>query len=141
MPEFRRSNRARAIGALLLALFVFGQVYAVAHRALVQHVVCPVDGELAHGGHAHGVATTKVDDSKGTDGPIVTPTESEKEHAQHCSVVLIHEHRKCLFVEPVPAHVEPAARQTAVAPLRSQTLGSRIPVLRYAPKQSPPHAA
>ena len=140
MSAAHRSGRVRAIGALLLALFVCGQAYAVAHRALVRHEVCYIDGEVVHGYHGHDLAPTEVHDSEETEGPAVTAAEGEEEHAEHCSVVLLRDPRKCVF-EPVTLDMGLAARKLTVAALRSQALGSRIPVLRFAPKQSPPRAA
>jgi len=140
MPFAPRSNRTRAFGALLLALFVCAQTYTVAHHSLVRHEVCHVDGELAHGEHGHASDLAGTHESDETDDLALTGTEEEEDHAEHCSVALLRDQRKCVF-EPVPLDLGLAARKLTVAALRSQALGSRIPVLRFAPKQSPPRAA
>ncbi len=120
---------------LLLVLFVLGQAYAHLHHCFVQHSVCPVDGQVAHGDHEHGLA-----DPRDHDQPVALTTDSDRKHGEHCSVPDPREERKGLLGS-APVATEPAKCVSVVRVLRSQDVGIRIPLYRLAPKQSPPHAA
>jgi hypothetical protein len=129
-------HASRALVALVLALFVAGQLHTAAHRAFVQHEVCAVDGELAHAhGHDHDVAPD--DDA----GPSFHGPEALGEHAEHCAVLLLGRVKKALF------SVEPELRVVGDSTVAPSRLRPALPAPRHealyllAPKHSPPRAA
>jgi hypothetical protein len=124
---------------LLLAFFVFGQAYGIVHRALVPHVVCPIDGELAHGEHGSCASEGAWLETTEREGPSLVAAESGEEHADHCSLTTPHKQRR-LLLDPIALQVEPPVPQRAVQ-FPPDSRPTAIAVFRYAPKQSPPHQA
>ena len=154
----RLLRRRRALSLWLLALFVLGQTYSVAHHALVDHHVCAESGKLVHGGHVHSAhghhchsdgPTTHEDsehlhasslerraESEFPSGPVASSDEGV-EHGGFCRIPRPGELRK--FVPPgSPLGFERPAAAAIVDVLRSQTFECRIALFRLAPKHPPP---
>ena len=136
----RRDGRKgpRKWGVLLLSLFVLAQALTSLHHSMVQHEVCPVDGELTHGdGHHHEGSLEEASDHK---GPVLASTSDEDDHDEHCSFPPTRDSRKHLFLV-ASTHVEPAptAQREHCAPV--EVLTASIPTYLLAPKQSPPRIA
>jgi len=128
-------------GLFLLVLFVLGQIGALVHHTLVEHEVCPVDGQLVHGDHGHGDSSSPSSSMEdGGAKVVVGPTDADGEHGEHCSIPDSREPRKHALVPP-SSRVEPLGLVRNAVSLHSQTFESGIPLFRLAPKQSPPQVA
>ena len=157
----RRKGPAQGLWrVVVLALFLLGQGYGVVHHSVVEHHVCEVDGQLAHGSHGHrdseraenhahdeGQALEHDHDDEVPEGPRLagvdneSDNESESEHGHdHCSVPTSRDEHKILPVGPSIQWV-PLQVAAWVTGDNSQTVERAIPVFRMAPKQSPPSAA
>lgn len=138
-PHRIRGSRARlrVWSVLVLGLFVVGQVSFVAHRALVQHDVCPVDGELAHGGHGHGHDEAQGDEVDPR-GLALEARSAGDDHAEHCLLVTLRDPSTPPDGSVAPRVVPAADPRETTACLPSD--GGGIPILQFAPKQSPPRA-
>ena len=117
-------RRAAALAALLT--FALGELGRVEHAA-VEHAVCPEHGESMHAAVA---GEDEVPHAK-------TNGRREDAHADHCRASF------AVLAEPAPPSA-PGATRAAI--LDEPLLGARdaapaVPLLRYAPKASPPASA
>jgi len=120
------------LSLLWLLLFVLLRLQVAAHQAFTPHVVCPLDGELAH---AH------AEDGEQEHPPTSDPEGSGpgEDHSEHCG----------LQPATQPATSEPAhlpsdfvlvrASPQELTPTARATCPERLFLL--APKQSPPSRA
>lgn len=134
----RRGRRRSAVGLVLLALFLLGQTYALAHHTLVAHHVCPEDGQLAHGEHGHDVHVEEAEAEP--TGPIATSEEGEDGHGDHCAVPTLRDQRDEIAF-PLASEAAPLQPGVPDDLPHSQVFASRVPLFRLAPKQSPPQVA
>jgi len=139
---------AKLWGAILLLLFGAGQVASVAHLATVQHERCPLDGELAHGGHHEhdGAGAPMAVGAGGAGGghagsPVYRATEHGADHAEHCAAVLASEERGARLDGPGRLAGRVTAPTSTSRLDRTPRPRTRVPVYAFAPKQSPPPAA
>ncbi len=144
IPSPRGRRAGKLWGFLLLALFVLGQGYSIVHHSVVEHHACPVDGQLAHGEHEHGLAAhegAQVEDSDdGLPGPTVAPGGDAVEHGDHCSIGDPREQRT-FSLPAIAVRVQPPPCSARSAPPPTRTAERRFPVFGLAPKQSPPRVA
>ena len=120
----------RFIALLLCLSSLFGQLGAVAHQALEDHVVCAEHGELIHAddGHASTSASEKTARKLGT---------SEDAH-EHCGV-LGHRHDECVAPSSLIEASYPGTPSASVSLRVVPTIAfARVRLLALAPKQSPP---
>lgn len=114
----------------VLALALLAQFYVFVHRAWTVHVVCPLDGELAHPELAVEVSELCGDD------PVLVSFAATEEHAEHCELALATPPARALSLTSWPGHPLEAVLANAgrFAPLCMSD--GRLYLL--APKQSPP---
>ncbi|MGZ3446466.1 MAG: hypothetical protein ACXU88_12340 [Myxococcaceae bacterium] len=140
----RRTRAARLGAALLVCLFVVAQMASLAHRATVRHVLCPEHGELLHvrgegpsaqrspavwrSGSAERTIRQALGESLGTsEHDSCTAFELERRPFD------THLARELPALTPPPDLVRPVHEHAQfIAPL---------PLLRLAPKNSPPMSA
>jgi len=133
----RRNEAARRLRIAAAALlFVAGWLSVVAHDGLVQHVVCPLHGELLDvsvntSGVTHplgvGPGLWAIDGVNGThdadhNGCTIAQAGAERAATSATSVATV--------------HCSPSA--APAIPAEAQARPSAIPLYRLAPKQSPP---
>ncbi len=134
----RQSRRWSLAQALIVSVLVLGQLLGSLHFALVQHVICPEHGELAH------TASTEASTpwvARGVGGPseTVVPSrsasvQSQDDH-QHC---LIQAQRRDTVLRGGPSTpliadgFNEGNHWADVPPFKSSAL------FRLAPKHSPP---
>ena len=137
LTSTRRDRTQRALGLFVVALFVFVQAYAAMHYFVVEHHLCPVDGQLAHGEHQHAGDVDEHHEEEHSSGPLVQADEDSDEHGDDCSLPQTRDPRKT-----APPRASWSAQQprvwTHAAVLETQTFENAIAVFRLAPKQSPP---
>ena len=137
-----RAERAttRAWGrpvAVLASLLVAGQLAGATHLLLVQHAVCPLDGELVHpeaaAGHGHVQAHARNERLPG-----IAAADAPEVHHGHEHCVLSSQRRDRAVLHGVVApHTPPRAILATLPPDGAPTAG-RFALHRLAPKQSPP---
>jgi hypothetical protein len=132
----------RRLSALLLGVFALAWGLDAHHRAWVPHVVCAVDGEVAHGshaGHAHEHDGENGDDRDADDPRVAAPAEGE-EHHEHCGLPdLGRSSTLDLPDAPRAGPPAPTALRDHVTPWAAAH--EVVPRVSLAPKQSPPRAA
>ena len=126
----------RLTAAAFAALLAGGELFAGMHEAIVQHVICEEHGETIHlaaTGGSPSAASSSDELASGTGSPATASAEDE--HV-HCSVVASR------------PSLAPSASGHALALLDgfelpravSLDLVPAVPLLRLAPKTSPPNA-
>ena len=70
----RRSSFVRALACLLVFLGLGAPLLEAAHQVAVEHVVCPVHGELVHAEHGDGAHASAV--AEASDRPASTTAAS-----------------------------------------------------------------
>jgi len=122
LTSTRRERTQRALALFVVALFVFVQAYAAMHYFVVEHHLCPVGGQLAHGEHQHAGDVDEQD---------------ADEHGDDCSLPQTRDPRKTAPPRASWTVHQPRVPAQAVV-LETQTFENAIAVFRLAPKQSPP---
>jgi hypothetical protein len=130
----------RGLSTLLVLLFLLGQLAGSVHLAVVQHRLCPDDGELTHASQAHAAAEPPGAARLGTSGLAWQPG---------CDCTESHQHEHCFGSEH--RHERPLRRASlACASLRAPPTLAAAPafllrpspkllrLFRVAPKNSPP---
>ena len=129
------ARRARGWGraVALASALVAAQVGSALHLALVDHAVCPVDGELVHESRAERSLRPAPSDRPGVDSR--QPSNAERGHG-HCAVAA---HSRVPVTVQAPCAAGAPARLLASARLLEARRGlPRLCLHRLAPKQSPP---
>lgn len=128
------SHLVAGLASVLLALGA--DLAGGLHLATVQHVVCPVHGELLHeagSDHAaHAIEAGTVQDGLAR----VAPEQDEETHEVCDGVVTVREEQPGL-TGPSPQALPLMQRTGTQTPFSTHALSS-VPLLRLAPKQSPP---
>jgi len=128
---------ARAFSVVMAGVWLLGLVAAFLHGALIEHVTCAAHGELIHATEHPGVTALLADRS----GPALRDAgagSAEDTHGHdHCVVMMSGRFR----APPSSSAVLDLA--TAVPALRlrvseQRAVASAAPLLRCAPKTSPP---
>jgi hypothetical protein len=125
----------RVVAAAVAALCLAAQLAIVAHAGLVEHVRCPLHGDLVHPGSNHEHHEHR---SPG-DAPSAVPVDEHHagEH-EHCAVLA---HRR--EAPPAVAPLDVASGELGwLGPpaLRSVVRAAPVALFRLAPKNSPPVA-
>jgi hypothetical protein len=123
-----RSVKAGARLAVLVALV--GQLSALAHEALVEHITCGADGELVH------VRATAALPAPAQDAARDVASGDGDPH-DHC---LLDEEGEALCPTTHLASGEPVSPSRAEPPISRSVRGASAPapLYRLAPKNSPP---
>lgn len=138
--SLRRPSRFWAI--LALAILSVGLFGPLAHLAVVPHVACAVDGELAHGEHAeHSEHADHGDEhAHPHEGARIGQEAPEEKGHGHCQLLL--------GLPPVPGESSsettaalPRASRTNLIALHENSGLDAFPRFLLAPKQSPPKRA
>jgi hypothetical protein len=136
----RTASPRRSWTTFLLGVFLLAWGLDAHHRAWVPHVVCELDGEVAHGGHAdhRGHESRDAHDEDEPAPRVVRSGADDEEHA-HCGLSELGR-TSTLDLAPAPKLgpppcIELESRLTAGAPAHEAV--SRVSL---APKQSPPRA-
>jgi hypothetical protein len=125
------TGRARRAAAGVLAAWVaIGQLASVAHHAVVVHVTCSEHGEALHLQEASDGASHRHVD------PCVRPTAETTPQHDHCLIAAFRKERCSREAGVVARAFAPAPERSLVAP--ATTRPSTIPLVRLAPKNSPP---
>ncbi len=134
----RRSSTLRAFAGLCLLV----QLVAMAHLVLVRHDLCPVHGEVMHGGEALAVEIHAGDgESAGRSAVTVRaarPAEAGSDADDHCQALT--ERRDVARPVAPCAHLDVAVADLA-APTPTAPSARARALYRLAPKISPPAAA
>jgi len=114
---------------------------AAAHVALVEHSFCAEHERLEEGAEVHLPGTDEAH-SHASETAAVSPGHPEDLQAEHegCAFGESFTLEDC-FVLPVDLAAEPALAIESPQVLRSGTLAESLPILRVAPKSSPPSVA
>lgn len=131
---------ARVVSVLVAALLIVSQASSLAHALLVEHAVCPQHGEWMHAdelaAHAGGSGAKADRAGRPTLQTALPPAEGH-EH-EHCAV--LSERRQSGAAEstsPADSMVF-GADQTVACLTGGATEAQSVPLLRLAPKNSPP---
>jgi hypothetical protein len=125
------TSRARALTALGAYFCLAAQAVGLLHVLVVRHATCPSHGELVHGA---AVAT-----SRAPDDTVQAPAAGE-DVDDHC-LVLANRRRDLALLTPVlEALPAPEVHPRALPPVTAAALVA-LPLLRLAPKTSPPASA
>jgi hypothetical protein len=138
------SSSRRRIGAAAVAtLSLVAQLAIVTHSALVEHVRCPIHGDLVHPGESHehhdlhAVHAPKAAPVDHRDAAAPLDDREADEH-EHC-VVLAHRREAAPGIAPLDGETREIEWLAPPAPA-SVPLASSIARYRVAPKGSPPPA-
>lgn len=123
--------------ALVALLFVLAQFGGLSHFAGVRHAVCEEHGRLEHGAAAAAPAADPEDPSPRVGAPHA---ESQDPHHDGCHLSFLT--RAASFTKPagVVSHCAAAAELRARHRFAPRAPAS-VPVIRLAPKHSPPASA
>jgi hypothetical protein len=117
-----------------VAVFLGGQLGALAHNAFVQHRVCAEHGEQEHAGE-HGTEAFAAD-HEATDHSVVFAAGEPSEDHGHCAVESIT--REPAGETPSVTIAAVVAWDNASAPQTDEIATTGQLIYRLAPKQSPP---
>jgi hypothetical protein len=129
--------RARAFAAFGAYLCLATHLAGIVHVLVVRHATCPSHGEMVHG--AAPVASHVVPVGEDVTAKGVLP-EAEEEGDDHCLFVATRR-RELAGLAPSTAMVVRAFGTAAVDTLPALAVVAPRPILRLAPKTSPPCAA
>jgi hypothetical protein len=125
----------KALIRVLVPIFVVGHVLSALHFAVVQHTLCAEHGILEHGtdeGHAHAAAPGRVDS-----GPSATHESAHPGH-EACSL-WFHSQRNPTLAPPSHQPVADVSFPSLRVPREvGAAAHTRVAILQFAPKQSPP---
>jgi hypothetical protein len=137
------SSRRRLGAAAVATVCLVAQLAIVTHAALVEHVRCPIHGDLIHPGEshehhdlhaAHAPKAAPVDDRDAA-APL---DERDAEEHEHC-IVLGHRREAAPGIAPLDGETR---ESEWLAPPAPASVPRASPIARYriAPKNSPPLA-
>jgi hypothetical protein len=139
-PRSRKKNqmtlRSRALHALGAYLCLSAQLLGVLHVLVVRHATCPTHGELTHG--IPLVAASEV--------PVAPPAETARaatptaiEHQdEHCLMVATRRREMAGLAPSSAILATPPVPPTMPLTTAAIVIVASLPVLRLAPKTSPP---
>ncbi len=134
----RRGRRLSGLVAITAAVAVTaGPILGTAHLASVQHVACPVDGELIE--IHRGTSAQRAEPTLAAQvvlRPDASQTRESNHQHEHCSYAT-HASPATATSSVAVASDVPAIPAGSVIPSRAP-LGSRVDLYRIAPKSSPP---
>jgi hypothetical protein len=123
------TSRARALTALGAYFCLAAQAVGLLHVLVVRHATCPSHGELVHGA---AVATPRA-----ADDTVQAPPAAGEDVDDHC-LALANRRRDLAALTPVLEQLPaPEVHPRALPPAPAAALAA-LPLLRLAPKTSPP---
>jgi hypothetical protein len=137
----RRSFSALFTSLCLLAVWLSTPILAVAHVVVSEHRFCAEHERMEEGTEVHAPGVDEAGLER-DDGTAVLADQTEESESGHEACTFVDNFTlEDAFIQPVDFAVEQALASEASPALHCKTVHSSLPLLRVAPKNSPPHIA